>query len=96
MNGVSSPPLGERNGSELTTQNHPHVISLLQLKLQLLRLFFCYLQIYKEQFCKRVSDDKDAINKNLAGQQQQTIKKNKLYYKENLFTSKIYLQIDSA
>ena len=28
--------------------------------------FFCYLQIYSEEFCKRASDNKDAINNNLA------------------------------
>ena len=28
--------------------------------------FFSYLQIYREQFCKRVSDNKDGINNNLA------------------------------
>ena len=29
-------------------------------------LFFCCLQSYKEQFCKRASDNKDSINNNLA------------------------------
>ena len=32
--------------------------------LRLLRRFFCYLQIYREQVCKRASDNKDAINNN--------------------------------
>ena len=37
-----------------------------QLKILLLQPFFCYLQIFREQFCKRASDNKDAINNNLA------------------------------
>ena len=30
------------------------------------KIFFCYLQIHREQVCKRASDDIDAINNNLA------------------------------
>ena len=28
--------------------------------------FFCYLQIYREEFCKRASDNKNPISHNLA------------------------------
>ena len=31
-----------------------------------MQLHICYLQIYREQFCKRASENKDAINNNLA------------------------------